>query len=300
MMIFLKKDRLDDISDTTLLAYRVLIASIVGIIICFAIFSITGHDEFRARVYWIVIAVVSVAASTNTNIIFSRAKSIILFSMLGTTFGSFMFYLIQKFMPDQMLYTAIACALAMTFYIYTVFMNYAKSVFFVHIYLVMFFGLFSVWSIDLFLVRVVSITVGTACIVAITFLTKTTKAKKIFFAEVRSIYLVLNNIIKIEDSHIRHSDVILLGDRVSKLHEMLIDAKYEFVNLQRYYRYKKIILLMEHLVINLQSYGSLYDQQEKHHNDLYEELVLFTNDQIKENFRKLCIKYDRILIQNTI
>ena len=240
------------------------------------------------------------AASTNTNIIFSRAKSIILFSILGTTTGSLIFYLIQKFMPDQVLYTAIVCALAMTFYIYTVFMNYAKSVFYVHIYLVMFFGLFSVWSLDLFLVRVVSITVGTICIVVITFLTKTTKAKKIFFAEVQSIYSVFDDVIKSEDSDIHHTDIILLGDRISKLHEMLIDAKYEFVNLQRYYRYKKIILLMEHLVINLQSYVSLYEQQEKHHNDLYGELVLFTNDQIKENFRKLSIKYDRILIQNTI
>ena len=299
-MISFKKHRLDNISDTTLLAYRVLISCIIGIIICFVIFTLTGHDEFRARVYWIVIAVVSVAASTNTHVIYSRAKAIILFSILGTTIGSLIFYLIQKFMPDQVLYTEIICALAMIFYIYTVYMNYAKSVFYIHIYLVMFFGLFSIWSMDLFIVRVVSITVGTICIVAVTFLTKTSKSKRVFFDELQSIYSMYDKIIKTTDSNIRHSELVILGDRVSALNEMIINAKFEFKTPQIYYRYKKLILLMEHLLINLQSYISLYDQQEKHQNDLYEELVLFTNNQIQENFKKLTVKYDRMLLQATL
>jgi uncharacterized membrane protein YgaE (UPF0421/DUF939 family) len=299
-MISFKKNRLNDISDTTLLAYRVLIACIIGIMVCFVIFTLTGHDEFRDRVYWIVIAVVSVAASTSTNVIYSRAKAIVLFSILGTTVGSLIFYMIHKFLPDNILYVSIVCALAMTFYIYTVYMNYAKSVFFVHIYLVMFFGLFSAWSTDLFFVRVISITVGTICIVTLTFLTKTTKSKKMFFDELQEIYDSYSSIISTTDNNLRHSEVVSLGDRVAKLNEMLINAKFEFTTRQRYYRYKKIILLMEHLLINLQSYISLYDQQEKHNNDLYEELVVFTNDQIQENFKKLTIKYDRILLQTTL
>lgn len=52
-MIFLKDRTIDKLSDTTLLAYRVLIASTLGLVICYSIFSYSGDSDFRDRIYWV-------------------------------------------------------------------------------------------------------------------------------------------------------------------------------------------------------------------------------------------------------
>ncbi|MDE4951252.1 FUSC family protein, partial [Francisella tularensis subsp. holarctica] len=75
-------------------------------------------------------------------IVYTRAKAIIIFSRLGTSTGSIILILIQKSVPDSFTIVALFCVIALTLYIYTLFLNYATSVYFIHIYLVMFFGLF--------------------------------------------------------------------------------------------------------------------------------------------------------------
>ncbi|ORU22235.1 hypothetical protein ACC93_08565, partial [Francisella tularensis subsp. holarctica] len=112
-MIFFRDRAIDKISDTTLLAYRVLIASALGLVICYAIFSYSGDSDFRDRIYWVVIAVVSVAASTSTSIVYTRAKAIIIFSLLGTSTGSIILILIQKSVPDSFTIVAIFCVIAL-------------------------------------------------------------------------------------------------------------------------------------------------------------------------------------------
>lgn len=97
-----------------------------------------------------VIAVVSVAASTSTSVVYTRAKAIIIFLLLGTSTGSVILMLVQKSTPDNFTIVAILCGMALALYIYTLFLNYATSVFLIHIYLVMFFGLFIGWDKELF------------------------------------------------------------------------------------------------------------------------------------------------------
>ena len=75
-MILFKDKHINKLSDTTLLALRVLLACTLGLLIGYVVFSLSGEDNFRDRIYWIVIAVVSVAASTSTSIVYKRAKAI--------------------------------------------------------------------------------------------------------------------------------------------------------------------------------------------------------------------------------
>ncbi len=83
-MIFFKDQHINKRSDTTLLALRVLAACTVGPLIGFVVFSLSGEEHFRDRIYLIVVAVVSVASNTSTIILYKRAKAIILFSLLCT------------------------------------------------------------------------------------------------------------------------------------------------------------------------------------------------------------------------
>lgn len=128
-MILFKDRYIDKLSDTTLLAIRVFVASIVGLIVCYLIFSLSGDDGFRDRIYWVVIAVVSVAASTSTSVVYTRAKAIVIFSLLGTSIGSVVLLLIQKNIPHNFTLVAGLCCFALALYVYTMFLNYATSVF---------------------------------------------------------------------------------------------------------------------------------------------------------------------------
>ncbi|ABI82688.1 FUSC family protein [Francisella tularensis] len=296
-MIFFRDRAIDKISDTTLLAYRVLIASALGLVICYAIFSYSGDSDFRDRIYWVVIAVVSVAASTSTSIVYTRAKAIIIFSLLGTSTGSIILILIQKSVPDSFTIVAIFCVIALTLYIYTLFLNYATSVFFIHIYLVMFFGLFIGWDKELFLVRVTCVAIGTICIVLITFLTRGQKYRILFNKEMYSLYGELKKLVDDVDKSVKNRKLISLIEQTIKLNETLVNAKYEFPTTKKYYEYKKIIVLIDELLINLKTYRTLFIQQKKHKDDLYKELVDHTKQQVIRNFKKITIRYDKILYQ---
>lgn len=296
-MTLFKVKHIDKISDTTLLAYRVLLASTLGLVIAYSLFSVTNEPHFKDRIYWVVIAVISVAASTSTSIIYNRAKSIIVFSLLGTLSGSLILMVIQKNIMADFTIIAMLCGVALAFYIYTLFLNYATSVFFIHIYLVMYFGLFIGWSMELFIVRVVSVAIGTICIVAITFLTRGQKNRILFNQEMNSMYNEFHTIVEQVDSSVKNRKLILLVGKNIKLNEILVNAKYEFSNTKKYYDYKKILILMDELLINLKSYRTLFIQQKKHNSDLYKELVLHTKDQIKQNFKKITIRYERLLDQ---
>ncbi|AJC48901.1 FUSC family protein [Allofrancisella guangzhouensis] len=300
-MILFKNRFIDKLSDTTLLAYRVLVASSLGLIISYSVFSFTGEHGFKDRIYWVVIAVISVAASTSTSVIYTRAKAIIVFSIFGTSLGSVLLLFIQKIMVDNSMASfitiAVVCGIALTLYIYTMFLNYATSVFFIHIYLVMFFGLFVGWDHELFIVRIVSVAIGTVCIVFVTFLTRGKKFLNIFTKEMYITYGEFKKILNNVDRNVPNRKLIFLVEKNIKLSEMLVNAKYEFSSNKKYYEYKKMILLMDELLINLKTYRALFIEQKKHNNELYTDLVEYTNSQLKKNFEKLTIRYDRILIQ---
>lgn len=87
------------------------------------IFSYSGDSDFRDRIYWVVIAVVSVAASTSTSVVYTRAKAIIIFSLLETSTGSVILMLVQKSTPNNFTIVAILCGMALALYIYTLFVN---------------------------------------------------------------------------------------------------------------------------------------------------------------------------------
>lgn len=78
---------------------------------------------------------------------------------------------------------------------------------------------------------------------------------------------------------------------------MLVNAKYEFSDTKKYYEYKKILILIDELLINLRTYRTLFMQQKKHDDSLYKEFVHFTKEQIQSNFKKIAIRYDRLLAQ---
>lgn len=295
-MILFKERFIDKLSDTTLLAFRVLIASTLGLILCYVLFSFSGDESFRNRIYWVVIAVVSVAASTSTSVVITRAKAIIIFSLLGTLLGSVVLMFIQGHIPYNFTLIAILCGIALALWIYTLFLNYATSVFFIHIYLVMFFGLFIGWDTELFFVRVTCVAIGTVCIVAITFLSRGQKNRILFNKEMYSIYGEFKLLVNDVDKKVKNRKIISLVERNIKLNETLANAKYEFSTTKKYYEYKKIIILMDELLINLKTYRTLFVQQKKHNRDLYKELVKHTQMQIKKNFDRLTIRYDRALL----
>lgn len=295
-MIFVKDKYIDKLSDTTLLAIRVLVGSTLGLLIGYVVFSLSGEQHFRDRIYWIVIAVVSVAASTSTSVVYKRAKAIIVFSLLGTALGSMTLMLVQKYIDGYFTLLAIMCGVALALYIYTLFLNYATSVFFIHIYLVMYFGLFVGWSLDLFIIRVVSVTIGTVCIVMVTFVTRGKKYRTQFTKEVYANYIEFKKIVENVDTHILNKRIIYLVEKNIKLNEILANAKYEFYSKDKYYEYKKIIVLMDELLINLKTYRTLYIQEKKHNSELYTELVEHTKQQIKKNFNRLTTKYDKVLL----
>lgn len=260
-MILFKDKYIDRLPDTTLLAIRVLIASALGLLLCYLLFSFSGDYSFRDRIYWVVIAVVSVAASTSTSVVYTRAKAIVVFSLLGTSIGSVVLMLIQKNIDHNFTLVAILCGLALALYIYTLFLNYATSVFFIHIYLVMFFGLFIGWKAELFFVRVICVAIGTVSIVSITFLTRGQKNRILFNKEMYSIYGELKILVGDVDRSVRNRKLILLVEKNIKLNETLVNAKYEFSTAPKYYEYKKIIVLMDELLINLKTYRTLFIQQ---------------------------------------
>ncbi|AIT08934.1 membrane protein [Candidatus Francisella endociliophora] len=295
-MILFKERFIDKLPDTTLLAFRVLIASTLGLILCYVLFSFSGDESFRDRIYWVVIAVVSVAASTSTSVVITRAKAIIIFSLLGTSLGSVVLMFIQDYIPHNFTLVATLCGIALALWIYTLFLNYATSVFFIHIYLVMFFGLFIGWDTELFFVRVTCVAIGTVCIVVITFLSRGQKNRSLFNKEMYSIYGEFKKIVNDVDRSVRNRKIISLVERNIKLNEILTNAKYEFSTTKKYYEYKKIVILMDELLINLKTYRTLFIQQKKHNSDLYKELVKHTQMQIKKNFDRLTIRYDRALL----
>ncbi|QLE79939.1 FUSC family protein [Francisella sp. Scap27] len=297
-MIFVKDKYINKLSDTTLLAIRVLVACTLGLLIGYVVFSLSGEQHFRDRIYWIVIAVVSVAASTSTSVVYKRAKSIVVFSLLGTAIGSMTLMLIQKYIDGYFTLLAILCGIALAFYIYTLFLNYATSVFFIHIYLVMYFGLFVGWSLDLFIIRVVSVTIGTVCIVMVTFISRGKKYRTQFIKEVYINYIEFKKIVDDVDTHILNKRIIALVEKNIKLNETLVNARYEFYSKDKYNEYRKIVVLMDELLINLKTYRTLFVQQKKHGNELYKELVDYTNKQINKNFKKLTVRYDRIILQS--
>lgn len=296
-MILLKDKHINKLSDTTLLAFRVLIACTVGLLIGYFIFSLSGEYDFRYRIYWIVIAVVSVAASTSASIVYKRAKTIVLFSILGTALGSVILMLVQNQIAGSFTVIALLCGIALALYIYTLYLNYATSIFFIHIYLVMYFGLFVGWSFKLFVVRVVSVAIGTICIVTITYMTKGNKYRTLFLKEIYSSYIEFKKVVNNADKKVPNKKIILLVEQNIRVNEVLVDAKYEFTSKEKYYEYKKIVILMDELLINLKTYRTLLIQQKKHNNELYKELVNYTNKQINKNFENLTLRYDRIFIQ---
>ncbi|AFJ44024.1 FUSC family protein [Francisella orientalis] len=296
-MILFKDRYIDKLSDTTLLAIRVFVASIVGLIVCYLIFSLSGDDGFMDRIYWVVIAVVSVAASTSTSVVYTRAKAIVIFSLLGTSIGSVILLLIQKNIPHNFTLVAGLCCFALALYVYTMFLNYATSVFFIHVYLVMYFGLFIGWDKELFFVRVTCVAIGTLSIVLITFLTRGRKNKVLFSRDMYRIYSELKDLVNKVDRSVENRKIIFLIEKNIKLNEMLVNAKYEFSDTKKYYEYKKILILIDELLINLRTYRTLFMQQKKHDDSLYKEFVHFTKEQIQSNFKKIAIRYDRLLAQ---
>jgi uncharacterized membrane protein YgaE (UPF0421/DUF939 family) len=297
-MILFKDKHINKLSDTTLLAFRVLLACSVGLLIGFVLFSLSGEENFRDRIYWIVIAVVSVAASTSASVVYKRAKAIILFSLLGTAFGSVVLLIVKNYIAVGSFTTvAILCGVALALYVYTLYLNYATSVFFIHIYLVMYFGLFVGWSFELFVVRVISVTIGTVCIVTITYMTRGKKYRTLFLKEMYSSYVEFKKVVNKADKKILNKEIISLVEQNVHLNEILINAKYEFASKEKYYEYKKMILLMDELLINIKTYRTLFIQQKKHNSELYKELVNYTNKQINRNFERLTLRYDRIILQ---
>ena len=192
---------------------------------------------------------------------------------------------------------AMLCGVALAIYFYTMYLNYATSVFFIHIYLVMYFGLFVGWSFELFLVRVISVAIGTVCIVTITYMTRGKKYRTLFLKEIYIAYIEFKQVVNSTDKRVLNKTIISLVEQNIKLNEILVNAKYEFASKKKYYEYKKMILLMDELLINLKTYRTLFVQQKKHNSELYRELVDYTSKQIKKNFEKLTLRYDRILIQ---
>ena len=296
-MILLKDKHINKLSDTTLLALRVLLACSVGLIIGYVVFSLSGEDNFRDRIYWIVIAVVSVAASTSASVVYKRAKAIVLFSLLGTALGSVVLMLVQNYIDSSFTIIAILCGVGLAMYVYTLYLNYATSVFFIHIYLVMYFGLFVGWSLELFVVRVISVMIGTICIVTITYMTRGKKYRTLFLKEMYSSYIEFKKVVDNSDKKVLNKKIMSLVEQTVRLNEILLNAKYEFASKEKYYEYKKMILLMDELLINLKTYRTLFIQQKKHQSELYKELVDYTNQQINKNFEKLTLRYDRILLQ---
>jgi uncharacterized membrane protein YgaE (UPF0421/DUF939 family) len=296
-MILFKDKHINKLSDTTLLALRVLLACTLGLLIGYVVFSLSGEDNFRDRIYWIVIAVVSVAASTSTSIVYKRAKAIILFSLLGTALGSVVLMLVQNNIAGSFTIIAILCGVGLAMYVYTLYLNYATSVFFIHIYLVMYFGLFVGWSFELFIVRVISVMIGTVCIVTITYMTRGKKYRTLFIKEMYSCYIGFKEVVSNADKKVPNKRIISLVEQNVRLNEILVNAKYEFASKEKYYEYKKVVLLMDELLINLKTYRTLFIQQKKHNSALYKELVDYTNKQIKKNFEKLTLRYDSMLLQ---
>lgn len=296
-MILFKEKYADRVSDTTLLAIRVLVASCIGLAICYLIFTLGGDDDFRDRIYWVVLAVVSVAVSTSSSVVYTRAKAIIIFSLLGTSIGSVILFNIQKYVSHDFTLIASLCCIGLAFYVYTLFLNYATCVFFFHIYLVMYFGLFIGWDKELFFVRVTCVAVGTLSIVLITFLTRGRKNRVFFNRDMYRMYSELKSLINHVHESIDNRRIMMLLEKSIKLNEALVNAKYEFSSTKKYYEYKKILILIDELLINLRTYRTLFMQQKKHDDSLYKEFVHFTKEQIQSNFKKITIRYDRLLAQ---
>ena len=61
--------------------------------------------------------------------------------------------------------------------------------------------------------------------------------------------------------------LISLIEQTIKLNETLVNAKCEFPTTKKYYEYKKIIVLIDELLINLKTYRIFYPAK-KHKDDL--------------------------------
>ncbi len=183
-------------------------------------------------------------------------------------------------------------------YVYTLYLNYATSVFFIHIYLVMYFDLFIGWSFELFVVSVISVMIGTVCIVTITYITRGKKYSTLFLKNMYGNYIEFKKVVDNADKKVPNKRLISLVEQNVHLNEVLINAKYEFASKEKYYEYKKMLLLMDELLINLKTYRTLFIQQKRHQSELYKELVDYTNKQINKNFEKLTIRYDKMLLQD--
>jgi hypothetical protein len=257
-----------------------------------------GQNEFLVRIYWVVIAIASVSASSSTNVIYTRAKYIIMFCILGTSFGSAILFLIQKDIHGDFyfLIVAILCIIGLCLNMYTAFINYATSVFFIHIYIVMFFGLLESWNKYTFLARVLCILIGTSSIVLVTYLTRGRKFLHIVVKEMEESYLRLKNIVENIDETISNRKIMPLIERSIKLNDLLYDAKYEFLSKENYRECKRVLLLMDELLLSLRSYRVLDLKKNEYALGLYEDMNQYTRDKIKRNFKNITTRYERLIL----
>ncbi|WP_169709711.1 FUSC family protein [Francisella halioticida] len=285
-----------NLSDTTLLSIRVLIATALGLSFSYMLFTLIGQDEFLVRIYWVVIAIVSVSVSSSTNVIYTRAKYIIMFCILGTSFGSAILFLIQKDIHGDFyfLIVAILCIVGLCLNMYTAFLNYATSVFFIHIYIVMFFGLLESWNKYTFLARILCILIGTSSIVLVTYITRGSKFLHIVVKEMEESYLRLKNIVSNIDKTISNREIMPLIERSIKLNDLLYDAKYEFLSKENYRECKRVLLLMDELLLSLRSYRVLDLKKENYVPDLYNDMNEYTREKIKRNFKQITVRYQRL------
>ena len=296
-MKFLNQTRfIDKLSEHSLLAIRTLLSSILGLIICYIVFISFNDENFKDRIYWVVFAVISISsASNNIEVILSRAKGISFYSILGCLSGSLVLYLSLQYV-NNIMFIEILCASGLLLYGYTMFLNYTASVFFIHFYLVMFFGIFVTWNEDLFITRIVCVIIGSISTVFIVFLTRTTKNRQKFIIKFYDTYQEYKKIIiNLNKENISDEKIIELMNKSIKLNDMILSAKYEFKNKNRYYSYKKMLFLMEEILISIKTYKVLKKIKKHHSKKTYCQLTNFTNRKITTYFEKLTIKYNKIL-----
>ena len=170
-----------------LLAMRVASACLLAILITEAV----GLQ----RNYWSVLAIVSISISVHAREVFFRSKVVVINTVLGCFIGTFVYYLLNLYLPFYLIISVILVLALYTLYFSVT--HYAAGVFFSSIFIVMFIGTLSFWDFSLLIARILDIAIGAVTILLINLILKQSNLKENFYGEFFSVYLTHNQIIKI-------------------------------------------------------------------------------------------------------
>ena len=294
-MIKIKDKIVNSLSNNALLAFRVLVATALAMFICYSLGVDTNIQSLKIRIYWTVFGVIGVSAvNINTNIIFDRAKSLIVFSVIGSLFASALLYIISENIYHSHILILILCALSLIIYIYVLSLDYASSVFFIHCFLVMFFGLFEQWNIGLFFTRIFCIFVGSSSIVFVTLLTRANKNKKALINKLDTIFIKITKIIEINCQKKLNFKVFSLIDESHDFKDLLISSKHDFKNKEIHNLFANIILEIDEIIISLKTFDVLLNNQKSHSKNVDKDINEYFYKKLQRDFKNLKQKYIEI------